>query len=38
MFTETGEDIVFDDLGKEHGYVSKLLRKLGYDCKEYCIL
>lgn len=39
MFTETGEDIVFDDLGKrEHGYVSKLLRKLGYDCKNivYC--
>lgn len=39
MFTETGEDIVFDDLGKrEHGYVSKLLRKLGCDCKNivYC--
>ncbi len=27
MFTETGEDIVFDDLGKrEDGYVSKLLK------------
>ena len=39
MFTETGDDIVFDDLGKrEHGYVSKLLRKLGCDCKNivYC--
>lgn len=39
MFTETGEDIVFDDLGKkEHGYVSKLLRKLGCNCKNivYC--
>lgn len=39
MFIETGEDIVFDDLGKrEHGYVSKLLRKLGCDCKNivYC--
>lgn len=39
MFTETGEDIVFDDLGKkEQGYVSKLLQKLGSDCKNivYC--
>ncbi len=39
MFTETGDDIVFDDLGKrEHGYVSKLLLKLGSDCKNivYC--
>lgn len=39
MFTETGEDIVFEDLGKkEHGYVSKLLLKLGSECKNivYC--
>lgn len=39
MFTETGEDIVFDDLGKkEHGYVSMLLQKLGNNCKNivYC--
>lgn len=39
MFTETGEDIVFEDLGKkEHGYVSKLLLKLGGECKNiiYC--
>ena len=39
MFTETGEDIVFDDLGKkERGYVSELLQKLGRNCKNivYC--
>lgn len=39
MFTETGEDIVFNDLGKkENGYVSKLLQKLGGNCKNivYC--
>lgn len=39
MFTETGEDIVFDDLGKrEDGYASKLLKQLGCDCKNivYC--
>ena len=39
MFTETGEDIVFDDLGKkEKGFVSKLLKRLGHDCKNivYC--
>lgn len=39
MFTETGEDIVFNDFGKkEQGYVSKLLQKLGRNCKNivYC--
>lgn len=39
MFTETGEDIIFDDLGKkEKDYESKLLYKLGNDCKNivYC--
>ena len=39
MFTETGEDIVFDDLGKkEYRYVDKLLWKLGRNCKNivYC--
>lgn len=39
MFTETGEDIVFDDFGKkEKGFVSKLLKRLGHDCKNivYC--
>ncbi len=39
MFTETGEDIIFQDLGKkEQDYVGKLLRKLGENCKNivYC--
>lgn len=39
MFTETGEDIIFQDLGKkEQDYVGKLLRKLGKNCKNivYC--
>lgn len=39
MFTETGDDIILDDLGKkEYGYVSKLLCKLGRNCKNivYC--
>lgn len=39
MFTETGEDLIFDDLGKlEPGYVSKLLARLGRGCKNivYC--
>lgn len=39
MFTETGEDIIFDDLGKkEQDYKGKLLQKLGGSCKNivYC--
>lgn len=39
MFTETGEDLIFEDLGKqEKGYVSKLLKTLGHNCKNiiYC--
>ncbi|RDY30004.1 DEAD/DEAH box helicase [Lachnotalea glycerini] len=39
MFTETGEDIEFENLGKhEHGYVSVLLKRLGQNCKNivYC--
>lgn len=39
MFTETGEDIIFKDLGKrEKGYVRKLLSNLGRGCKNivYC--
>lgn len=39
MFTETGEDIVFEDVGKKEPlYVTKLLKKLGGNCKNivYC--
>lgn len=39
MFTETGEDIIFRDLGiKEDYYISKLLHRLGGNCKNiiYC--
>lgn len=39
MFTETGEDIIFSDLGiKEDYYISKLLQTLGENCKNiiYC--
>ena len=39
MFTETGEDIIFNDLGKrENRFVTKLLKRLGHDCKNivYC--
>lgn len=39
MFTETGEDIVFDDLGeKEYRGMGKLLTKLGGKCQNivYC--
>lgn len=39
MFTETGEDLEFTDLGKpEHGYISILLKRLGGNCKNivYC--
>lgn len=39
MFTETGEDIVFNDLGtKEKGYIRNLLKRLGNNCKNivYC--
>ncbi len=39
MFTETGEDIIFKNLGiKEDYYISKLLHRLGGNCKNiiYC--
>ncbi|MFQ8666781.1 DEAD/DEAH box helicase [Anaerostipes caccae] len=39
MFTETGEDIIFSDLGiKEEYYISKLFKILGGNCKNiiYC--
>lgn len=39
MFTETGDDIVFNDIGKKKSnYVNELLLKLGHNCKNiiYC--
>lgn len=39
MFTETGEDIVFKDLGKKEDFFeTKMLKKLGCNCKNiiYC--
>lgn len=39
MFTETGDDIIFKDLGKkEERYATKMLVKLGHNCKNiiYC--
>lgn len=39
MFTESGKDIIFKDLGKKtKGYIIKLLIQLGKDCKNivYC--